>query len=413
LVNRTDSLAGVVNKTTGLGIRGFDPSASSSFANIGYCSPIFLNNIYRSHWAARKVVDYLPSQMIRRWGEIKLGSGDVSNIAVVGKKLNSLRFLYELAQKTANLCGGAAIIRLANDGLSEKDPLIPYPNLQIEYSPVLDSQEIFPEPSALRSNWHNPEYYLVHTIDRSYLVHKSRVIRFNGLFAGKEGRLRNMGWDDSVLIPFLNPLMRHLSAIGYVAAAVKDFEVFVHYIQGLFDRLDSIEGEEKIATRLLLNQQQRSSLRGMVADLESEKLEYVSRTFTGVGDVLDRIKDEMVAASGLTKPQFLQEHPSGLAATGESERLAEADAIEALQERQWGENIRFDCALALSNTTEDWDWEWKSLYRSTPSELAKIKLDMARTDLSYERRGILSEEEIRNSRFSLPEYSQETVLSPP
>ncbi|MGL4883043.1 MAG: anti-CBASS protein Acb1 family protein [Waterburya sp.] len=353
--------------------------------------------------------------MAREWGGLKLGKGSQLKIEEVNKSLSPLRKKYKYAQQCANLYGGAAILRIVDDGLDPIKPLDSTKLLPVEHSRILDRWEIQATPEAILKDWLDPEYYQITTHDLTVKVHKSRVIRFDGAFAGKEAATLNQGWGDSVLVSFFAPMLRYFNSLGYVSEAVRDFEIFIHYIEGLFDRLagdsraERIEAEEKVAERLRLNQQQRSSMRGMVADMSHEKMEFVGRKFSGVAEILDRVKDEMVAASGLTRPQFLQEHPSGLAATGESERRAEADSIRALQEDKWGENIRFDCELLLG-TTVGWEWEWKNLYQSTPSEESEIRKDLAQTDKLYIELGVITPEEVRNSRFAGADYSIETTL---
>lgn len=406
-----DSLATIVNKLTGLGVRGYDSGLSSEFGLMPSYDRSYLNNIYRTSWAARKVVDYLPAMMARRWGAIQLAEGKQETIEEIGKKIAPLKRKYEVAQQTANKYGGAAILRIVEDGKDPIEPLSTDKAIEVEYSRILDRWEIYPTADALLKDWLDPEYYQISSHDLFLTVHKTRVIRFDGAFSGKEGRELGFGWDDSVLAAFFEPLRRHLSALGYVGEAIGSFEIFIHYIQGLFDRLDDDDknGKEKMLERLKLNQQQRSVLRGTIADLDAEKFEYVSRRFSGVGDILDRLRDEMVAASGLTKPQFLQEHPSGLAATGESERKAEANEIEALQEKKWGEQIRFDCALWVG-TEYGWEWHWHNLYQPTPSEESEIREKQSRSDRAYIEMGAVTAEEIRQSRFGGANYSIETTL---
>lgn len=413
---QTDSFSTVINRVTGLGVREFDSliTTNPSLTNSLY-SKSYLDNCYSNFWSAKKVVDYLPMMMTRGWGGIVLGTGSQLDLESANKSLSLLKRKYKFAQQCANLYGGSAIIRIVNDGLNPIEPIRLDSPKTVEYSRILDKWEIQATPDAILKDWLDPEYYQITTSDRIEKIHKSRVIRFDGAFSGKESVILNGGWHDSVLISFFTPMLRYFNALGYVSEAVRDFEIFIHYIDGLFDRLagsspaERLDAESKITERLRLNQQQRSSLRGMVGDLTNEKFDFVGRNFGGVAEILDRIKDEMLAASGLTRPQFLQEHPSGLAATGESERRAEADLIRAYQEDKWGDNIRFDCELVFG-TSIGWDWQWANLYQSTPSEESEIRKDLAQTDKTYIELGVLTQEEVRTSRFLRANYSVETVL---
>ena len=167
-----------------------------------------------------------------------------------------------------------------------------------------------------------------------------------------------------------------------------------------------------------LNQKTLSALRFFALDRKTEEVNIIGRQFRAVSDILDRLKDEMIGASGLTKPQFYQEHPAGLAATGESERLAEANSILALCEQKWGENILEDIELYFlsqdsvtkGKLPNDYSWEWKSIYSLTPTEEAGIREATSRSDDANIRNGIYTNQEARDSHYGPSTFDMNITL---
>lgn len=426
-----DTFTNLVNNITGLGT-GIDSINSTDVAYSSlYWNRQTYDKYYKRLWQARKICDYLPSMMQKSWCKIALGDGNQKIIASANKELDKLKKTYYRGQILANLYGGAVALRLANDDAPLNEP-IDINNLKsIKYSQVFDRWSVLPDPISIQSNPHDPEYYNFYSsfgtgdaeFDKksklySYKLHKSRILRFRGAYLSPYEMMYNQGWEDSVLTPFLDPLLRYLSAIGYAGEGVRTFEIIAHSIDNLFAKTSTADGEAQIKKRLKLNQQTLSALRFFALDRQSEEVNIISRRFQGVGDIIDRLKDEMIGASGLTKPQFYQEHPSGLAATGESERLAEANSIIALCEDKWSEQIYEDVELYFCShdsitkgvLPDDYTIQWNSLFTQSPQEKANIKYQVAQTDNLNISNNIYTNVEARNSHYGGSEFDDNVVL---
>lgn len=402
---RYDTMTHLVNKFSGLGTAGVDGSAST---NYGPTIPLDRNEtdkLFRQSWACERVCEYLPRMMTRRWGHLTLAGNqeDTSNlIAQVENFTYPLRKLYREGQILANKDGGSVAIRLVDDGMEPEDPINFNRVKSVSYSRIYERWEITPKATALLDDPSSPEFYELITEKQGVItLHRDRVMRFRGKYTSPSV-LKSQGWEDSILMVFVDPLMKYLSAHSHVAAATKNFEVMVHLIDNLFDKIETPEGEAKVFSRLAINDQFMSVLRTFALDRQQEELKLVSRQFSNLDNILEKLKEEMVAASGLTRPQLIQEHPSGLAATGQSERLAQADQVQSLQEEKWGDLIREDLTLFFAQIgykTQNWSWEWDSLFQLTPEEEASKRESLARADSSYLAAAVISPEEVRESRF--------------
>lgn len=397
-----DSLSRLLSESGGLGNGQYDPLESIIINKPRKYTAIELTDAYRSIWACRKVCDFLPRMMARGWGKINLPTNiELEN--KLNKELSLLRHKYREGQRLANLYGGAVIIRIVEDGRGYSAPI----NKQItnlRYSRVFTPWEIYPRLDG-SEDIYSPEYYeMCASIEGQktvFNIHSDRIIRFSGADTDYESMRFNRGYEDSLLVPFLDPCLRYLTAVSYVGASVSSFEFVIHKLQNLFTELENEESQLHLAERLRVAHNSLSALRGMVVDKEEEDVAVVSRNYAGVTEIIATLRDEMIAASGLTKPQFIQEHPSGLAATGQSERLAEADNIRALQEEKWGPLIEEDCQLVLKKHKyylNNWKWEWANLFQLSPLEEAELHQMEANSDAIRISSGVLTPEEIKKRR---------------
>ena len=448
---RFDSYGSLINSLTGLG-GVYDSLNALRIRQPRQYTRHYLDSLYQNIWACRKVCDYKPGMMAKGWGRIVCESGDQQILNQIDSfTQKELKTKYWWGQCLANKDGGSIIIRLVDDGEDANEPINLEKAREISYSRVFDRWEVIPEPLSIQDNPYDPEYYQLwtnygtgktaertsqgfevpsnrvssrtsHGLEVSsspvssliaQKIHKSRIIRFRGARISPEAMQYNQGWEDSLLIPFIEPCLRYFEAMGYVSSSVSTFETMVLAIQNLFSKIQSEEGRAEIRERLELNQQQMSALRGIAIDRDTENMQMVSRRYNGVSDILERLREEMVAASGLTKPQLISEHPAGLAATGESERLAEAEAIKAEQINKWQDSITTDIQiyLAVNNyQLNDWQWEWNSLFQLTKEEESNIYSKYSQADNIYLNNGVLTAEEIRRSRFANKTFSQDIIL---
>lgn len=406
MVFQKDTLSRLYSMLGGVGTSEYDPLINTYVTTPPSYSRQDLSDAYRSIWACRKVCDFMPDAMGRGWGRLILKNNQKLE-SEVNKKLDETRRIYVAAQKQANLYGGATVVRMVSDG---RDMELPIGDRfdTLAYSRVFNPWEMYPYIATTFDNIIDPEYYTATLLEEEIdiKVHSSRVIRFRGASTDYETQKRNRGFEDSLLIPFLEPCLRYLTALSYVGASVKSFEFLIHKIESLFETLQNNEGQNRLASRLKYLYNAVSSIRGAVIDKDEEDVVVVSRRYSGVSDVVAMLLNEMIAASGLTRPQLLQEHPSGLSATGESERLAEADRIRAMQEDKWGMIIQSDCELILKSfgyARDDWEWEWTNLFQQTPLEEAETLLKMAQVE---RMRSPQSEEPATDTQTLVPEESE-------
>jgi phage-related protein (TIGR01555 family) len=156
-----------------------------------------------------------------------------------------------------------------------------------------------------------------------------------------------------------------------------------------------------------------ATFRTLFVDKEAEQLQFLTRDFKGVAEAVELLRHNLQAASGLPPAVFEGQFPSGLGATGISERLQWADQVRAFQESHWRRPIEQMVRLLFRTgipEPEYWHWEWNSVFQLTDEELVRLRSLQAQTDATYLREGVLLPEEVAQSRFGGSNYSFETVL---
>lgn len=428
----TDSIASVCNsisnKVTGLGKPGYDSIGQLEiddnwiFQNTRFLYDTFYHNL----WQVRRVIDLRPYQMGNAWGEFTVTDGDAKKIDKVNRFISSLKRKYQHGQMLANKDGIATIVRIVDDGQEDFSQPINVDNIKsIRYSRVFDRWEIFPDPKSYQGDIYNPEYYWVAInptenfgdmasigdSDNFYTnlsikagfkrIHRDRILRFRGNYINSQAMERNHGCESSILPGFLMPLMRYLEAIGHIGESLKSFEFVVYMIAQLHDKLTGSINDTKslrsIEEKFRANRYTQSTLKAMVVDKDLEDIKVVSRNFSGVDKVIDKLILEMKGASGLDDIELFQEHPQGLQATGQSERMEKALKIMMLCDYEWSDNLigvssegaigdigyyllSDESPFKSDDIADEWSWQWNSAIELTPLEKAEVKEKYAQID---------------------------------
>jgi phage-related protein (TIGR01555 family) len=317
---------GLVNALTGMGGRR-DKSQYTTSTPIVFLSQEELENLY-SEWIPKRIVDIVAEQSTRKGFKVLFGgegaaAEEVSGIEQVIEDLYILENL-GLASKNARLFGGSVILLYIDDGRSAEQP-VDYRNIRsIEGMEVLDRWQIAPviNEDALYDYSKATHYQIISgdLIRQPQLIkiHKDRILRFDGEWLPYRIRQRNYGWGMSTLQSAYDSFRFYSTGISSAATLLTEFDIFVHKLRGLSSMLAA--GKEKdVRDRLVLNDMSKSIYRGYAIDAEKEELEFISRNFGGVGEILEKLRIDIIGASQIPHTILFGESPGGLGSTGRSE----------------------------------------------------------------------------------------------
>lgn len=411
---------GWVNVLTGLGLKNRDKRMS---ATAMWCpmQEQETEELYAADAMAAKIVDLLPFDGMRAGWECT-GVEDAAAKAKLYAPYRALEADAAIvkAWTYGRLYGGAAIFLITPDA-DQSAPM--KPGSQIVGLTVFNRWELQTDQTMLQNDvrlphFGEPEVFLfsprstqgsaTRSVDR---IHRSRLILFPGVMLPRRLYIQNQYWHDSVLNRLKNAIRNWATAHDSSASIIQDFRIPVFKIKNLADKISGGDDQE-IIKRLEIVNLARSIARAVVIDAEGEDFDYKTSSVAGLGELVDKADDRLVAESGIPHTILLGESPSGLGATGRSEEGTWYDFVASQQEtylkprhKQLFYAIVYGSGAKLP---ADYDIEYKPLEQMNEKDQAEVRYKQAQIDDIYIGNATLDPNEVRESRFGGEKYSHET-----
>lgn len=424
-------LDGWQNILTGLGVDQLDKRSGITMRH-NFLRQVEVEVLYHGDDIAEKAVDLLPKDMMRE-GFCVTADGVAGLDEAVEDWMEGLGLYDKIEQglKWGRMYGGAGLLLGLKDNL---DPSMPV-NLEkiqaVEFATVLHRYE-FAAPWAsmidnnvASNNYGLPEYYkLAPTVGEKgnyrsdVKIHHSRIIRFTGSpVHGKDKAFVNY-WGDSILSKLWNVITNYQSSEDSAALIMQDVTKLIVKMKGLRDLiLMGTEGDALVQRRLNLLSKKASVVNAVVID-EDESAETKTTSLAGIPDLLKRIESRLASALGIPHTILFGESPSGLGATGESEKSDWYETVRKAQETDVRPVAKRIVTIGLASKNgptkgkvpEKFLISFNPLKLPSEKEQADLRKTQADTDVAYIDRGVLEAEEVANSRFGSGRYSTETQL---
>lgn len=250
------------------------------------------------------------------------------------------------------------------------------------------------------------------SVQTNILIHETRLVMFRGAMTSRRERIRNNGWDHSVLQRVIEVLKQVNGSWGSVMTMMHDFSQAVFKIKGLIDAMAE-GGEKDIVKRMALVDLVRSLARAVVLDAEEEDYKVVERgAVTGIDTLIDKLFLRLSSAARMPVTILMGQAPAGLNATGASDLRWWYDTVRSEQEHEIKprlERIIHIIARELFPGVDPQSWEvcFPSLWQMSATEEAAYRKSVADTDHIYITDGVVLAEEIALSRFGEGKYSAE------
>lgn len=420
-------LDGLANALTGMGTSR-DKSRYTSAQPIVFLTQEELENLY-SEWIPKRIVDIVAEQSTRKGFKVLFGGEGAAAEEVTGVEqiIEDLYILenFLLASKNARLYGGACILLYIDDGRRADQPVDKRNIRAIEGMEVLDRWQIAPviEEENLY-DYSKATYYQIISGDliqqpQLVRIHKDRILRFDGEWLPYRIRQRNYGWGMSSLQSVYDSFKHYWTGLNSAATLLTEFDIFVHKLRGLSTMLAAGK-EADVRSRLVLNDMSKSIYRGYAIDAEKEELEFISRNFGGIGEILEKLRIDIIGASQIPHTILFGESPSGLGATGRSEERDFAKFLGDYQATHYKRPLQKLMEYIMLSKTgptngrvpDSWRVKFNNLFELNERELADVRARVAAVDGRYIQLGVLHPQEVADARFGGSEWSMETVLDP-
>jgi phage-related protein (TIGR01555 family) len=418
---------GLMNVLTGMG-SGRDKSQYTYTKAITFLAQEELESLY-GEWLPRRIIDIYAEQSTRKGFKVLFGGEGPKAEEVVGVEqvIEDLYILESLmlASKNSRLYGGAVILMYIDDGRKADQPVDKRNIYKVEGLEVLDRYQIAPVITEENIyDYSKATHYQIiagDLIDQPNLthIHKDRILRFDGDWLPYRIRQRNYGWGMSNLQVIYDSFRHYWTGLNSAATLLTEFDIFVHKIRGLAAMLGAGK-EGQVKDRLVVNDMSKSIYRGYAIDAEKEELEFISRNFNGIGEVLEKLRIDIIGASKIPHTLLFGESPGGLGSTGRSEERDFAKTLADYQTATFKRPLKQLIEYILLSKTgptsgklpESWRIHFNDLYELNEREKADVRARVAAVDGRYIQLGVLHPQEVADARYGGSEWSMELTLDP-
>ena len=418
---------GLQNVLIGMGT-GRDKSQYTKTTATVFLAQEELENLY-GEWLPRRIVDIYADQATRKGFKVLFGgegvrAEEVQGIEQVIEDLYILEHL-NLAAKNSRLYGGACLLLFIDDGRPAHMPVDKRNIRRIEDIECLDRWQIAPVINEENLyDYSKATYYqiisgdLINQPQLTY-IHRDRILRFDGDWLPYRIRQRNYGWGMSSLQTVYDSFKHYWTGLNSAATLLTEFDIFVHKVRGLAAMLAAGK-ESSIRDRLQVNDMSKSVYRGYAIDAEKEELEFISRNFGGIGEILEKLRVDIIGASKIPHTVLFGESPGGLGSTGRSEERDFAKTLADYQsvhfKRPMKKLLEY-IMLSKEGPTkgelpESWRIAFNPLFELNEREMADVRARVAAVDGRYIQLGVLSPKEVADARYGGSEWSMELTLDP-
>ena len=424
-------LDGWENLLSGLGVRNRDGAVSTTF---GPRLPLSIDQcgwLHRQDWACGRVVDDLAHDATRAGFAL-----EVKDDTDTGKEVEQLWDDYGVANilqsgfRWALVYGGAVGVILTDDRPKAQEsksvlafPLIPGTYKKIVQVVIVERQWATPNMGDIDLTPGSPNYGLPRTYfvtpqlgagSPVWIVHWTRIVRFDGVPVDSQTRLANLSYNDSIYERPYAAVQSRGGAIGATSSIVQRFTQGVLSMPGLMESLVS-DREGDIIVRLRSFALGLGATSTAVIDGEHEKYELMGQPVSGLEGLLGELRMEL--AGSLSYPMArLYGAQAGALASAEADEKLWASTVHGWQKLRVVPALEFLTSVILgargAPAVTNWQIKPKPIAAPNAKLDAEVRKINAETDVLYVQGGVLEPVEIRDSRFAGAEYGQSITLDP-
>ena len=325
----------------------------------------------------------------------------------------------------ARVYGGSLIyMSVKGGGTNLSSELKPEKILEIENLYVFDRYEMTVDSTDIDTDitsptFGKPLYYTYMKNDPRgkdnavQKIHHSRVLRFDGIPLPTRLYVKNGYWHDTLYKSLYQAIKNYGVTHDSIAVTLQEFNQPVFRIEGLTDAI-AMDEDELVLKKIELVNIMRSVARAVVLDKEDE-FENASSNTTGAKELVDLTVQRLVAGIDVPHTRLLGNSPTGLGGTGMSELINYYDNVKAQQNVMLRAHLENFTELLFNQNEspdkpDDLSFTFNPLFQLDREKESRSRQIQADIDETYIKTGVLSPEEITQSRFGTGRYSYETVL---
>jgi len=303
-----------------------------------------INNLYRSHWIVRKIIDCVAEDMCKNWITIKTQM-EPDDIKRFDRLQRTTRVQKDILQciKWSRLYGGAGAVII----IEGHEDMLDQP---LDYSTIMPQsfKGLIPcdrwtglTPGANRINditspdFGLPETYHWVADDISIEVHHSRVLRFTGRDLPQIERYAEQQWGISEIELIFDELKKRDNTSYNIAQLVFLANLRVLKMADLGELL--AVGDEEAQKELWDTVQAQNTLMsnsGMYIMNKDDDFQTHQYSFAGLNDIYESFMLDIAGAAEMPVTKIFGRAPQGMNATGDGDKDNYYNTIEQKQSAQ-------------------------------------------------------------------------------
>jgi hypothetical protein len=381
-----------INLATALGTTG-DKSSWTQAGRVTDLTTQELDTLYEQEAMAARIVDRVVDDATREPFALT-GVDESFDWKEVQSELDDLQVLEQLGDtwRWSRLYGGAVCVMVVNDGTPIDKPLDLSRATQILSLLVVERPFAQPDMFARglgNQSFRRPEIYrLTSPMGGERAVHRSRVIRFDGLRVPPSRLVVRNGWGPSVLDRVWTELKRLGATMGYAEAILHELSVMKLGIKDFRTKAaGSAQGRQELKQVFETIRWAIDNLHLLVHDV-ADTYDEQTRSTQGLDALIGRFVDALVRATGIPRVILLGEQPSGLNTTADAEVRSWFDSVASQQRKVLTPalNRLLEVYFALRAKRgkpfpTEWTIEYAPLWQPTEKEQADTEKVRAETEV--------------------------------
>ena len=370
-----------------------------------------LESLFRHDWVARAVILAMAEDATREWVSFieEEGGARADDIEDALETLE-VRTKFLEAITLSRLYGGSVMILGAYDGQMLEEPLNEDRVNWFGFLLVLDRWQVFPrawyrDPSHPKFGL--PSHYLVQPVSHfgptvtNFIIHESRVIRFDGGFLPVRLRLQNIGWGDSALEPVYEALRQFGVSTQSGAALMEDFVTRIYKMADLPEKLGAgklglIEQRMQLAAGQL-------SVHGITVIGPDDEISKEGTPTQGLAKLHEKYIDYIAGASRMPKSRLFGNQSGVLgASSADADLRTWYDQVRAFQMNRLDKEVKRIArikAKAEGLPQDGWNTFWKPLWQMDEVTMSQMMVNHSQAHSNWIQNGVLLPEEVAESVF--------------
>ena len=319
--------------------RAADLSSSQTWVRMPFET---CENFYSTNTLARKVVRLILDYGLLNGWRFSFNDTDREETlkleTEIREKIEEPMNIVEETKKAiewGRLYGSAYLLGNFEDGRHPSEPLDEMNIKGIEWIQALTPFELFPfrkDYNFGAGTYLEPEYYTFigyggFTDYMGLQIHRSRIIRFDGIYLPRKIYIANGYINNSVLQPVYDVFQDYALALEACGYAIREYSQPVYKIKGLSTMLDAgRRGEQNVINRMQAVESVRNLTRTVIMDADKETYDRITGKFQGIDGIVSKLEKQMVAVSGIPHNLLFSE------AAGHSKSMFSTEG-----QSEWGE----------------------------------------------------------------------------